>query len=332
MNARERPFKHVYGPVPSRRLGRSLGVDLVPWKTCTYDCVYCQLGRTTKKTTERREYVPVEEVLSELREKLVQPEPCDYIGLAGSGEPTLHSGIGTLIRAIKGLTKIPVAVLTNGSLLWMEDVQEDLLGADLVLPSLDAGDAHLFQWVNRPAEAISFERMVAGLASFTKRFPGEVWLEVLLLDGVTAYPAQVEKIAALVRRIGPSRVQLNTATRPPAELFARAVSESRMLALASLLPGRVEVLTAREEAGVPGAGAPDADPSEPEILTLLARRPCTASDVAVGLGLHVTEALKHLEHLCAAGTVKTATSDERTFYIVTERSPRTESPRERQAG
>lgn len=330
MSARERPFKHVYGPVPSRRLGRSLGVDLVPFKTCSYDCVYCQLGRTTTKTTERKEYVPVEEVLSELREKLAADEPCDFIGLAGSGEPTLHSGIGTLIRAIKGLTKIPVAVLTNGSLLWMEDVQEDLLGADFVLPSLDAGDAHLFQWVNRPAEAISFERMVDGLESFTKRFPGEVWLEVLLLDGVTAYPAQVEKIAALVRRIGPARVQLNTASRPPAELFARAVSESRMLALASLLPGRVEVLTAREEAGSHGESG--ADPSEPEILTLLARRPCTASDVAVGLGLHVTEALKHLEHLCAAGTVKTATTDDRTFYIVTERSPRTESPAERHAG
>ncbi len=330
MSARERPFKHVYGPVPSRRLGRSLGVDLVPWKTCTYDCVYCQLGRTTTKTTERREYVSVEEVLSELREKLAADEPCDVIGLAGSGEPTLHSGIGALIRAIKGMTKIPVAVLTNGSLLWMEDVQEALLGADLVLPSLDAGDAHLFQWVNRPAEAISFERMVAGLESFTKRFRGEVWLEVLLLDGVTAYPAQVEKIAALVRRIGPSRVQLNTSSRPPAELFARAVSDSRMLALASLLAGRVEVLTAREEAGAPGASG--ADPSEPEILTLLARRPCTASDVAVGLGLHLTEALKHLEHLCAARTVKTATSDDRTFYVVTERSPQAGSPGERHAG
>jgi wyosine [tRNA(Phe)-imidazoG37] synthetase (radical SAM superfamily) len=227
------------------------------------------------------------------------------------------------------LTKIPVAVLTNGSLLWMEDVQEDLLGADFVLPSLDAGDAHLFQWVNRPAEAISFERMVDGLESFTKRFPGEVWLEVLLLDGVTAYPAQVEKIGALVRRIGPARVQLNTASRPPAELRPGR-PESRMLALASLLPGRVEVLTAREEAGSHGESG--ADPSEPEILTLLARRPCTASDVAVGLGLHVTEALKHLEHLCAAGTVKTATTDDRTFYIVTERSPRTESPAERHAG
>ncbi|MHB8799220.1 MAG: radical SAM protein [Thermoanaerobaculia bacterium] len=330
MSAPERPFKHIYGPVPSRRLGRSLGVDLVPFKTCSYDCVYCQLGRTTTKTTERKEYVPVEEVLTELHEKLAQPEPCDYIGLAGSGEPTLHSGIGKLIRAIKGLTKIPVAVLTNGSLLWMEDVQEDLLGADFVLPSLDAGDAHLFQWVNRPAEAISFERMVSGLESFTKRFRREVWLEVLLLDGVTAYPAQVEKIAALVRRIGPSRVQLNTASRPPTELFARAVSESRMLALASLLPGRVEVLTAREEASAHGASG--TDPSEPEILTLLARRPCTASDVAVGLGLHLTEALKHLEHLCAAGTVKTATSDGRTFYIFTERSPRAESPGERHAG
>ena len=324
MSARERPFKHVYGPVPSRRLGRSLGVDLVPFKTCSYDCVYCQLGRTTTKTTERKEYVPVEEVLSELREKLAAGEPCDFIGLAGSGEPTLHSGIGTLVREIKRMTKTPVAVLTNGSLLWMEEVREALSGADLVLPSLDAGDAHLFEWVNRPAEGISFERMVDGLESFTKRFRGEVWLEVLLLDGVTAYPAQVDKIAALVRRIGPSRVQLNTVSRPPAELFAKPVPEGRMLALASLFPGRVEVLTVREEPG--GTGGSGAGPGEPDILTLLARRPCTAFDVAVGLGLHLTEALKHLDHLCAAGRVKAATADGRTFYIVTGRGAPAGSP------
>jgi wyosine [tRNA(Phe)-imidazoG37] synthetase (radical SAM superfamily) len=222
------------------------------------------------------------------------------------------------------MTKIPVAVLTNGSLLWMKEVQDELLEADVVIPSLDAGDAHLFQWVNRPVEAITFDRMVEGLVTFTRRFGGEVWLEVLLLDGVTAYPAQLEKIAALVRRIGPSRVQLNTASRPPAELFARAVSESRMLALASLLPGRVEVLTAREEAGAPGE--PGADPSEPEILTLLERRPCTATDVAEGLGIHLNEALKTLDHLAVAGTVKTVAAADRTFYIVTERGAPAGSP------
>ncbi len=324
MSAGERAFTHVYGPVPSRRLGRSFGVDLVPFKTCSFDCVYCQLGRTTVKTMERKEYVPVEEVLSELREWLRSGEACDYISLAGSGEPTLHSGIGTLVRAIKGMTTVPVAVLTNGSLLWMKEVQDALLEADLVIPSLDAGDAHLFQWVNRPVEEISFDRMVEGLESFTKRFRGEVWLEVLLLDGVTAYPAQVEKIAALVRRIGPARVQLTTASRPPAEHFARPVSEGRLLALASLFPCPVDVVTAWKEPEASGGSGPGT--GEPAILTLLERRPCTATDVAEGLGIHLNEALKTLDHLAVAGTVKTVASADKTFYVVAERGAPAGSP------
>jgi wyosine [tRNA(Phe)-imidazoG37] synthetase (radical SAM superfamily) len=311
-------------------MGRSLGLDLIPYKTCTYDCVYCQLGRTTVKTMERKEYVPVEEVLSELREWLRSGEACDYISLAGSGEPTLHSGIGTLVRSIKGMTKIPVAVLTNGSLLFQSEVQDALLEADVVIPSLDAGDAHLFQWVNRPVEEISFDRMVEGLESFTKRFRGEVWLEVLLLEGVTAYPAQVEKIAALVRRIGPVRVQLTTASRPPAEQFARPVSEGRMLALASLFPGPVDVVTAREEPEASGGSGPGT--GERAILTLLQRRPCTAADVAEGLGIHLNEALKTLDHLAAAARVKTVASADKTFYIVAERGASAGSPEGGQQG
>ena len=183
-------YRHVYGPVPSRRLGRSLGIDLVPFKTCTYDCVYCQLGRTTNKTIDRQEYVPIKDVLTELEQKLAAGDIPDYISLAGSGEPTLNLGIGRLIAEIKSLTDIPVAILTNGSLLWMPDVQDALMAADLVLPSLDAGDEHLFQYVNRPHEEISFERMVDGIATFTRRFPGEVWLEILLLWRVTGLPGR----------------------------------------------------------------------------------------------------------------------------------------------
>ncbi len=143
-------FKYLYGPVPSRRLGRSLGIDLVPFKTCTYDCIYCQLGRTTNKTMERRPYVPVKDILSELKIKLAIGGSPDYISIAGSGEPTLHSDIGELIGKIKEITKIPVAVLTNGSLLYLPEVRAALMQADLVIPSLDAGDEELFHYVNRP--------------------------------------------------------------------------------------------------------------------------------------------------------------------------------------
>jgi wyosine [tRNA(Phe)-imidazoG37] synthetase (radical SAM superfamily) len=307
-------FRYVYGPVPSRRLGRSLGIDLVPFKTCTYDCVYCQLGRTTNKTLERKKYVAVEEVLVELERKLAEKDLPDYISLAGSGEPTLNAGIGDLISKIKGLTGIPVAVLTNGSLLWMSEVQDALMAADLVLPSLDAGDERLFRYVNRPHEDISFERMVDGIAAFTKRFPGEVWLEVLLLAGVTGMASEAKKIAAFARRIRASRVQLNTASRPPAEDVAFPLSTDQMLALKGVFQGRVDIISENERDDAPVSAFAQA--RDVNILALLSRRPCTSADVASGLGIHVTEALKHLDALIKAGKVKTVLVGGRTFYTV----------------
>jgi len=312
---KELGFRYVYGPVPSRRLGHSLGLDLVPFKTCTYDCVYCQLGRTTKKTIERKEYVPVKEVLAELEKKLAVENTPDYIGLAGSGEPTLNSSIGDLIGKIRGLTDIPVAVLTNGSLLWMSEVQDALMEADLVLPSLDAGDEHLFRYVNRPHGDISFERMVDGIAAFTKRFPGEVWLEVLLLAGVTGISSEVKKIAALAKRIGPARVQLNTVSRPPAEEFALPLSTDQMLALKGFFPGKVDIIGESETDGARVSAFSEA--READVLALLRRRPCTSEDVAVGLGIHVMEALKRLEALIAAGKVNLVVTGGRSFYTVT---------------
>jgi len=307
-------FRYLYGPVPSRRLGRSLGIDLVPFKTCTYDCVYCQLGRTTNKTLERKRYVAVEEVLAELERKLAEKDIPDYISLAGSGEPTLNSGIGDLIGKIKGLTDIPVAVLTNGSLLWMSEVQDALMPADLVLPSLDAGDEPLFRYVNRPHGDISFEQMTDGLAAFTKRFAGEVWLEVLLLAGVTGMPSEAKKIAALARRIGASRVQLNIASRPPAEDFALPLSTDQMLALKGFFPGRVDIISENERGGAHVSAFVQV--RDVDILALLSRRPCSSADVASGLGIHVTEALKHLDALMKAGKVTTVLVGGRTFYAV----------------
>ena len=309
-------FQHVYGPVPSRRLGRSLGVDLVPYKICTYDCIYCQLGRTTNKTMEREEYVAVEEVLAELERKLAAEDIPDYISLAGSGEPTLNSGIGDLIRKIKELADIPVAVLTNGSLLWMSEVQEALMAADLVLPSLDAGDEPLFRYVNRPHERITFEPMVEGLAEFTTRFPGEVWLEVLLLADVTGIPSEVKKIAALVKRIAPACVQLNTVSRPPAEESASPLSTEQMLAMRGLFPGRVDIISESRQTGPHTPALSNA--RDEDILALLSRRPCTCEDVAGGLGIHVTEAVKHLEPLIAAGKVTTLVTGGRNFFVAVQ--------------
>ncbi|MDO9557862.1 MAG: radical SAM protein [Coriobacteriia bacterium] len=310
-------LRHIYGPVPSRRLGRSLGIDLVPFKVCSYDCVYCQLGRTTDKTVERKHYVLLDEILAELRERLENADRPDYISLAGSGEPTLHAGIGDLIRRIKDLTDIPVAVLTNGSLLWMPDVRDALMAADLVLPSLDAGDERSFLRVNRPHPAISFDQMVEGLVTFTEHFPGEVWLEVLLLKGITGTTAEAEEISTLIERIRPTRVQLNTAWRPSAEAGVRALSAEEMVALQTLLPGVVDIIS--EDARDEREGPTLSDAGDTDILALLGRRPCTAADVAAGLSMHVAEALKHLDVLVASGAVTTVVIEGRTYYAAGHR-------------
>lgn len=307
-------LKKIYGPVLSRRLGKSLGVDLVPYKTCTYDCIYCQLGKTTEKTLLRREYVAIELILEELREKLAQREKADFITLAGSGEPTLNCAIGNLIHEIKKMTAIPVAILTNGSLLWMPEVQDGLMEADIVLPSLDAGDATLFQYVNRPCDDLSFWQVADGIADFTKRFSGEVWLEVFLLAGVTGINIEAKKIAELARRIGPARTHLNTVCRPPSEEFAFALTLDQLSGLKDLFGGQVEVIMEKDAREVSVNSMPEARIGD--ILALLSRRPCTSSEVASGLGIHPTEVMKYMEGLVDAGKLRRIPSGERYFYAL----------------
>jgi len=177
--------KYIFGPVPSRRLGRSLGVDLVPYKTCTFDCIYCDLGRTTRKTTSRQSYVPPEEIQGELEFSLsVLEKKPDYITLSGSGEPTLNTNIGEIIQRIKEITSIPIAILTNSSLFSLDEVRSDLSEADLVLPSLDAITPALFEYINRPALSLKIEEIISGLIQFRKQYRGQIWLEVLFCRGV----------------------------------------------------------------------------------------------------------------------------------------------------
>jgi wyosine [tRNA(Phe)-imidazoG37] synthetase (radical SAM superfamily) len=295
-------------------LGRSLGIDIVPFKTCTYDCIYCQLGRTTNKTIERRDYVGVADILTELERKLAAGPAPDYITISGSGEPTLNAHIGDLVAKIKDMTRIPLAILTNGSLLWMNEVQEALMQADLVLPSLDAGDDVMFRYVNRPHKDISFGRVVDGLAGFRERFPGQVWLEVFLLAGATGIPSRVRKIAALTRHIQPARVQLNTVSRPPAEEFASSLSRDQMRALTRFFPGEVDIVIGTESGAAQMPVSSEAE--DCDILALLSRRPCTSQDIAGGLGIHVTEALTHLRLLFDAGKVHTMVTGGRIYFAV----------------
>ncbi|SHI89320.1 Wyosine [tRNA(Phe)-imidazoG37] synthetase, radical SAM superfamily [Malonomonas rubra DSM 5091] len=316
MTKKEDGYTYLYGPVPSRRLGRSLGIDMVPYKVCSYDCIYCQLGRTTDLTLRRRRYVPAEKIVEELKRKLAAGARPDYISLAGSGEPTLNSDLGVLIREIKQLTDIPVAVLTNGSLLWMPDVQDELMQADLVVPSLDAGSSALFRYVNRPQKELSFEQMVDGLVTFAQRFEGEIHLEVLLLAGVTGIESEVMKIAELSGRIGATRVQLNSVDRPPVENFAFPVAKAQLEKFAKLFPGNCEIISDPLPQVVQPLGLSPV--REAEVLALLSRRPCTSQDVAAGLGIHNMEALKLLSDLYKVGKLTTSMRDDHLFYSAVE--------------
>jgi wyosine [tRNA(Phe)-imidazoG37] synthetase (radical SAM superfamily) len=306
INNKER--EHIFGPVPSRRLGRSLGVDLVPFKTCTYDCIYCQLGRTTNKTLERKEWVPLQDVINQLKDKL-NTKP-DYITLSGSGEPSLFSRLAELISRIKDMTEIPVAVLTNGSLLWLSEVREALMYSDLVIPSLDAGSNQMFQYVNRPHEDITFSKMLDGLVKFRDEYAGKYWLEVFLLAGLTTPKAEIENLAKCIDAIRPDKVQVNTVTRPPAESFAELVPQKQLQALTKQLYENAEVIADYREVHK----EKEFSARREDILTLLQRRPCSIEDVAAGLGLHKNEVIKYVEELCSEGKVQAKTQNRRLYY------------------
>jgi wyosine [tRNA(Phe)-imidazoG37] synthetase (radical SAM superfamily) len=284
--------QYIFGPVPSRRLGRSLGVDLVPYKICSYDCIYCQLGRTTQQTVTRKPYVPLSDVLQQLWQRLDEGNPPDYITLSGSGEPTLHSEIGSLIKAIKERTDIPLAVLTNGSLLWDGALRMQLLEADLVIPSLDAGDAWTFQNVNRPHPALQFERIVEGLTDFRKVYSGNIWLEVFLVHPINTSATSLDSIKRYAEQIGPNKIQLNTVIRPPAEEWATRVPDAEMERIREFF-GNAEVIAPYQKHSL----TPEKQGVADEVLALLRRRPCTLEDIANGLGMHRNEVLKHLQQL-----------------------------------
>jgi wyosine [tRNA(Phe)-imidazoG37] synthetase (radical SAM superfamily) len=305
-------FSHVFGPVPSRRLGFSLGIDLVPYKICSYDCIYCQLGRTTEKTLARKEYIPLETILEEVGEKLKEDIGVDYITLSGSGEPTLYSRLSELIAGLKKLSKKPVAVLTNGSLLWDRKVQQDIMEADLVIPSVDAGDESLFQYVNRPHPGLSFEKVSQGIADFRQHYKGRMWIEVLLLNGVTSINSEVSKIAALIRNIHPHKIQLNTAVRPPAENFAEPLPRDLMYECATLFGKNVEVITDFTHIHDQG----EFHHSREEIKNLLKRRPCSLDDISKGLFMHPNEVLKYLEQLIHDGCITTTMNNNIVFYTI----------------
>ncbi|HHP51637.1 MAG TPA: radical SAM protein [Moorella mulderi] len=305
---------YIFGPVPSRRLGWSLGVDLVPYKVCCYDCIYCQLGRTVRKTLVREEYNPPEEILKELKERLEEGPPPDYITLSGSGEPTLNSALGRIIKGIKAITSLPLAVLTNGALFYQPEIRRELEGADLVIPSLDAAREETFQKVNRPCPGLTLHMVLEGLAKFSREFTGTIWLEVMVMKGFNDGEEEVKALAEVLQDIPVERIQLNTVTRPPAEGFALPVEKERLLKIAEMLGPRAEMIETFAGETREMAGGKEIIK---EIRELLKRRPCTLEEICLLLGLKEPEASKYLGIMAEEGEVMPVHVEDRVYYKFT---------------
>jgi wyosine [tRNA(Phe)-imidazoG37] synthetase (radical SAM superfamily) len=301
--------RNIFGPVPSRRFGRSLGVDLTPYKTCSLDCVFCQLARTTNKTINREEYVPTEAVIQEIDEWMKTGEEADYITLSGSGEPTLHSHFGEVLRFIRDASSIPAVLLTNGTLLYLPEVRDAASHADIVKISLSAWDQASYGLVNRPHPQLKFDQLVEGQKAFRRQFRGELWMEVFLVQGLNSTPSDVSRISSLAGEIKPDRIQLNTAVRPPAEGFAKPLSMDRMLSLCHLFHPNAEVI-----AEFKLEKDSKMQINKETVLSMLRRRPCTASQIASGFGMHINEVSKYLGNLMRSGQIREERRNDTLYY------------------
>ena len=306
-------YKHLFGPVPSRRLGMSLGLDLIPHKICSLNCIYCECGRTTTLTAERKEYVPVEEVYGELKDFFQKHPDPDYITFSGAGEPSLHSRIGEVIAFVKQLRPaIPVAVLTNGTLFSDPEVRQELMQADLVLPSLDAATEKALKRINRPLRSIRPENYIGGLISFRQEFAGEIWLEILILPDYNDDPENLEALKKALGKIRPHRIQLNTLDRPGTVGGLWPASHQRLQEIADFFGmEQVEIIAPPEDRNQVKAYRTDL---EAVILETLSRRPCTLEDLEKILGLHPNEINKYLGVLEEAGKIESSRQERGVFY------------------
>ncbi|MDY6787873.1 MAG: radical SAM protein [candidate division WOR-3 bacterium] len=306
-------YKYIFGPVPSRRLGISLGIDLIPHKTCSFDCLYCECGKTTNKTMDRQEFVPTEQVLKELNHYLTHHPLPDFATFSGAGEPTLHTGIGEITDFIKdNYQGLKTAMLTNSTTINIPEVRQALLKTDIVLPSLDSAVQETFEQINRPVEGIDVKKVIEGLESFSLMFDGKIWLEIFILEG---YNDSADEIAALkraVQRIKPDRVQLNTMDRPGTEAGLAKASKKTLervkkaldyesTEIISKYKSRKEIDSYREDA-------------EEAIVKLTERRPATMKDMEEILGLKSMEIGKYLDILLAEKRLVIETGERGVYY------------------
>ncbi|MBU4306984.1 MAG: radical SAM protein [Candidatus Aminicenantes bacterium] len=304
--------QHIFGPVPSRRLGISLGVDIIPYKTCSLDCLYCECGRTTRLTCERQSFFPPQLVMDELNMVLAGIPHLDFITFSGSGEPTLNSDLGWLSAEIKKTSAVPLAVLTNGTLLYREDVRQELQQADVVLPSLDAATASAFARINQPCTGLEVERIIAGMEIFRREYPGKIWLEIFIVKGINDKEEEIAALGQAVRRIAPDKIQLNTLDRPPAysgiEFADFSVLEKIRDKWSDLPVEIIKRANRREE--IPAFSSN----LENSLLNTIRRRPLTLDDLAALTAKGESELRQYLDILEKEKKIRPVIVGERIFY------------------
>ncbi len=307
-------YKHLFGPVPSRRLGVSLGIDLVNHKTCNFNCVYCECGEEIPLDSSRKEYVNIDEVLTELKDYLASGRKLDYITFSGGGEPTLNSGLGRLVKEIKNLTDIKICLITNSSTLGDKELVEELLDIDLIMPSLDAALENSFLKIDRPHKSLKLENIISSLENFSHIYKGKIWLEVFLLEGINDSKKELEEFVKVFNRIKVDKIQLNSLDRPAPCSWVEAMSMSRLEEIKEYFESfnfNVEIIKKyknREDFSKYNENY------EKLIINMLEKRPCTQDDLLNIVGISRDQLGTYLDILLKEKTIIAQIEERGIFY------------------
>lgn len=309
-------MEYLYGPVPSRRLGLSLGIDLIPYKICSFDCIYCECGSTTNLSNKRKEFKPVDKIIEELDQYLKDKPELDYITFSGSGEPTLYLHIGKIVDFLnEKYPEYDTALLTNSSLLSRKEVRGEIKNLDLIVPSLDSVIEENFQKINRPHSDIKLQDIIDGLIKLRKEFKGKIYLEVFIIPGVNDTKKEYQKFNEIIKKIKPDRVQLNTLDRPGTEDWVEPASEEELKRAVDIIGKKAEIIgkyaPTKKKSGISHA-------VKKRIIETITVRPCTVRDLAEILNLHVNEVNKYLREIDKEYNIKTKEQKRGRFYFLSK--------------
>ncbi len=303
-------YKYLFGPVPSRRLGLSLGIDLVPYKTCNLNCIYCECGRTTNLINERKEFFDCNEIIKELEYFLKNKPKIDYITFSGAGEPLLYSKIGEIINFLKkNFSKYKIAILTNGTLFFNNLIIEEIKKADLIIPSLDSVNENTFKLINRPHKDLKLNKIIEGIINLRKNFHKKIYLEVFIIKNLNDSYNEILNLKNVIKKINPDKIQINTVDRPPAEEFAEPVSINKLNEIKNIFGEKAEIISFKNK-----NTKLEKNNNFSTIINCLKRRPLTLEDLMKITNLHVNELNKILRELEEEKKITKIKGDRGIFY------------------